>query len=112
MAPAVSGCHLGVCVHAELLQILREPGTRRTLTLGGARDRDGEIESGWLVAAGGAARYEIRGFVPRFVGRHNYADNFGMQWQKFRQTQLDSYSGHPISASRFWKATGWDAAAL
>jgi SAM-dependent methyltransferase len=25
----------------------------------------------------------------------------------FRKTQLDSYSGHAISADRFWKATGW-----
>ena len=30
-----------------------------------------------------------------------------MQWNKFRHTQFDSYSGHPISANRFWKATGW-----
>jgi SAM-dependent methyltransferase len=30
-----------------------------------------------------------------------------MQWNHFRQTQLDSFSGHPISANRFWKATGW-----
>ncbi|MEJ7759414.1 MAG: methyltransferase domain-containing protein [Gemmatimonadaceae bacterium] len=30
-----------------------------------------------------------------------------MQWNKFRQTQLDSYTGHSISANRFWKATAW-----
>jgi ubiquinone/menaquinone biosynthesis C-methylase UbiE len=30
-----------------------------------------------------------------------------MQWNRFRQTQLDQFSGHPISADRFWKATGW-----
>ncbi len=30
-----------------------------------------------------------------------------MQWNKFRQTQLDSYSGHNISKERFFKATGW-----
>jgi len=41
------------------------------------------------------------------VPESNYADNFGMQWNHFRQTQLDSYSGHPISAERFWQATGW-----
>ena len=37
----------------------------------------------------------------------NYADNFGIQWNHFRQTQLDSHSGHAISAERFWLATGW-----
>jgi SAM-dependent methyltransferase len=31
-----------------------------------------------------------------------------MQWNHFRQTQLDSYSGQPISADRFWASTGWD----
>ncbi len=45
--------------------------------------------------------------MPRFVPESNYADNFGMQWNTFRKTQLDSHSGHPVSADRFWKATGW-----
>jgi 2-polyprenyl-3-methyl-5-hydroxy-6-metoxy-1,4-benzoquinol methylase len=66
-----------------------------------------QIESGSLLCASGAHRYPIRNFIPRFVGGSNYADNFGMQWNRFRQTQLDSYSGQPISAERFWKATGW-----
>ncbi len=65
------------------------------------------VESGLLVTADGAQRYPIRNFVPRFVPESNYADNFGMQWNKFSRTQLDSYSGHPISAQRFWHATGW-----
>jgi SAM-dependent methyltransferase len=69
--------------------------------------RKGDIHSGWLVSESGQHRYPIRNFIPRFVPESNYADNFGMQWNKFRQTQLDSYSGHPISANRFWKATGW-----
>jgi 2-polyprenyl-3-methyl-5-hydroxy-6-metoxy-1,4-benzoquinol methylase len=43
------------------------------------------------------------------VPASNYADNFGMQWNRFRKTQLDSHSGQPISADRFWKATGWSS---
>ncbi len=35
-----------------------------------------------------------------------------MQWNRFRKTQLDSHSGHSISADRFWKSTGWPAAHL
>jgi SAM-dependent methyltransferase len=35
-----------------------------------------------------------------------------MQWNRFRQSQLDSHSGHPVSAERFWSATGWRAADL
>lgn len=30
-----------------------------------------------------------------------------MQWNRFARTQLDSHTGHPISAQRFWRATGW-----
>ncbi len=67
----------------------------------------GRIRDGWLVSEDGAHRYPIREFIPRFVSESNYADNFGIQWNAFRQTQLDSYSGRPISANRFWKATEW-----
>ena len=37
----------------------------------------------------------------------NYADNFGLQWNLFRQTQLDSHSGTRISEERFFKSSGW-----
>ena len=65
------------------------------------------MRTGWLVTGDGTHRYPIREFIPRFVPESNYADNFGMQWNMFRQTQLDSYSGHPISTERFWRTTGW-----
>src|SRR4051794_21881431 len=91
----------------ELLEILRCPQTGGRLVLEKPEYREERINSGWLVSEGGAHRYAIRDFIPRFVPESNYADSFGMQWNKFRQTQLDSYSGHPISANRFWKATGW-----
>jgi SAM-dependent methyltransferase len=91
----------------ELLEILRCPQTGRQLFLEEPEYQGKSIRSGSLVSEGIGHRYPIRDFIPRFVPESNYADNFGMQWNKFRQTQLDSYSGHPISANRFWKATGW-----
>ena len=91
----------------ELLEILRCPVTGQKLVLEAAEYADGQIRNAWLVTEDGRYRYPVREFIPRFVPESNYADNFGMQWNKFRQTQLDSYSGHPISADRFWKATGW-----
>ncbi len=45
--------------------------------------------------------------IPRFVPAENYASNFGFQWNRFRQTQLDSHSGVPISRDRFLRETGW-----
>jgi len=56
--------------------------------------------------------YPIKTGIPRFVPESNYADNFGLQWNHFAATQLDSNSGHPISEKRFWDSTGWDPSEL
>jgi len=66
-----------------------------------------EVKGNFLISANGENYYPVINSIPRFVDSDNYADNFGKQWNKFRQTQLDSYSGLPITANRFWKATGW-----
>ncbi|KAF0192536.1 MAG: hypothetical protein FD165_699 [Gammaproteobacteria bacterium] len=94
-------------MHLELLDILRCPNTGEALALIEPQYRGDRVYSGWLRSEKSGNRYPIREFVPRFVPEANYADNFGMQWNRFRQTQLDSYSGQTISADRFWKATGW-----
>jgi SAM-dependent methyltransferase len=36
-----------------------------------------------------------------------YADSFGLQWNRFRRTQLDRFSGTTLSRDRFFAATGW-----
>ncbi len=96
----------------ELLELLRCPQTGETLELQSPESVNGRVRAGWLVATGSGRRYPIRDFIPRFVPDSNYADNFGMQWNLFRQTQLDSHSGQSISRDRFWKATGWDPQAM
>lgn len=58
------------------------------------------------------AVFPVIGGVPRFVPAENYAGNFGLQWNRFRRTQLDSYSGVPISRERFFRQTGWAPEAL
>jgi SAM-dependent methyltransferase len=93
----------------ELLELLRCPITRQRLVVEDAENVSKDIESGWLVSEDGLHRYPVRNYIPRFVPQTNYADNFGMQWNHFRQTQLDSYSGVSISGDRFWLATGWTA---
>ena len=94
-------------MHPQLLEILRCSKSGQRLRLEKPEYLNQCIQSGWLVSEDNQHRYPIRDFIPRFVPESNYADNFGMQWNRFRQTQLDSYSGHPISAHRFWQATGW-----
>jgi SAM-dependent methyltransferase len=73
----------------EDLSSLREPDTGATLTASGD----------WLVSNSGAA-YPIVNNIPRFVSSENYAADFGAQWKRFPRTQLDSYTGHPISRDR------------
>lgn len=90
-----------------LLARFRCPKTQQSLRLEPSEVLADEIEEGWLITDDGQNRYPVRNGIPRFVPQSNYADNFGMQWNHFSKTQLDSHSGHPISAERFWKATGW-----
>jgi SAM-dependent methyltransferase len=58
------------------------------------------------------AAFPVLDGVPRFVPAENYASSFGLQWNQFRRTQLDSYSGLPISRQRFLRYTGWTEADL
>ena len=44
--------------------------------------------------------FPVIGEIPRFVAMQNYADPFGLQWNRFRSDQLDSYTG--LSISRGW----------
>jgi SAM-dependent methyltransferase len=47
----------------------------------------------------------IRG-IPRFVPGSDYADAFGIQWNAFRKTQLDSHTGTTISRDRLTRCLG------
>lgn len=58
-----------------------------------------------LVSAEGDRIPVVRG-VPRFVGGESYAGSFGIEWNRFPTTQLDSANGTTISATRFRQLTG------
>lgn len=53
-------------------------------------------------------RYSIRGGIPRFVLPGNYAAGFGLQWNAFRKTQLDSHTGTSLSHDRLRRIAGGD----
>jgi len=44
--------------------------------------------------------------IPRFVEASGYADAFGVQWLRYRRTQLDSYTGTRISRDRARRCLG------
>ena len=91
------------------LEVLVSPETGAPLKLAESAIRnDDKVEQGHLYSDDGTETYRVVDGIPRFVDETNYADNFGLQWNHFRQIQLDSFSGLSISADRFWAATGWD----
>jgi SAM-dependent methyltransferase len=45
--------------------------------------------------------------IPRFVPRKNYAESFGLQWNQFKRTQIDSELGSTRSRDRFNEETQW-----
>ncbi len=67
------------------------------------------IEAGVLLCENCRCTYPISSGIVRFVGDKTYADNFGLQWNIFRTTQLDSCSGLPISKNRFDHFTNFGA---
>lgn len=53
--------------------------------------------------------YPVRRGIPRFVPSSGYAAAFGMQWNAYRRTQLDSHTGVPLSRERARRCLGEEA---
>jgi len=51
-------------------------------------------------------RWTIQGGIPRFVGENNYAASFGVQWNKYPRTELDSFTGKSYSRDRLERCLG------
>ena len=84
----------------------RSPG----LDLAGQGPNDGAlgaVPAGQLVCRRCGASYPIVKGIPRFVRDESYAGSFGFQWNKFRQTQLDSHTGLPLSEDRLFLVSQW-----
>ena len=66
------------------------------------------IKQGKLIDHKTGKEFKIVNSIPRFLDSDkNYSDNFGLQWNKFKKTQFDSYTGLPLSGKRFWENTKW-----
>lgn len=51
-------------------------------------------------------KFPIIDKIPRFVDADSYAASFGLQWNEFRLTQLDSFTGLTISKDRLTRLLG------
>lgn len=56
-----------------------------------------------LVCKRGGTSYPIIGGIPRFVDKENYSDDFGLQWNLFKKTQLDSSTDTNLTAERLMR---------
>ncbi|REJ82307.1 MAG: class I SAM-dependent methyltransferase [Bacteroidetes bacterium] len=62
-------------------------------------------QNGHLVSPGGES-FEIVNEIPRFTPSDNYASAFGLQWNTFTRTQLDSETGLDHSLVRIERCLG------
>ncbi|MGH2553923.1 MAG: class I SAM-dependent methyltransferase [Chitinophagaceae bacterium] len=69
------------------------------------KNNDFFIQTGDTLVCGNEIHPVING-IPRFVGSGSYASLFGDQWKRYKKTQLDSYTGTPISLSRLDRCLG------
>jgi 2-polyprenyl-3-methyl-5-hydroxy-6-metoxy-1,4-benzoquinol methylase len=61
--------------------------------------------SAHLFCASGC-RVPVVAGIPRFVAEDGYATSFGLQWNRYRATQLDSHTGSTISRDRLTRCLG------
>jgi SAM-dependent methyltransferase len=94
-------------MHKSLLTILREPGTGACLDLAVARESNDRVSEGQLTSQLNGRRYPIVDGIPRFAPPENYTGSFGMQWNRFREVQIDSENGKTYSRDRFDAEAGW-----
>ena len=52
--------------------------------------------------------FPLKNGAYRLVKDDNYTENFGYQWNKFAETQVDKSSNIQLSHQRFFQQTGWD----
>ena len=62
-------------------------------------------EKDYLISQNGE-KFPIINNIPRFVPKDNYASAFGLQWNTYRTTQLDSFTGVPLSRVRLTRIVG------
>jgi SAM-dependent methyltransferase len=82
---------------ADLISHLSCPKCRQTLGITGSE----------LVCDFCTLIFPILENIPRFVPKENYAESFGLQWNHFTGTQLDSRVGTSRSEERFSNETLW-----
>lgn len=92
----------------KLLTLLRCPTCHGELACYSEKiNQKGHVVEGNLRCKTCEIHYPIVRSIPRFVSMENYASSFGYQWNKYKRTQVDTYSKNEHSENRFYAETGW-----
>lgn len=59
-----------------------------------------------FIAPSTGETFPIINNIPRFVPSDSYSNSFGIQWNRFRLTQLDSHTGLSLSRDRLTRIAG------
>lgn len=89
----------------SLLEVLRCPSCGGRLRLEAGGSSDDRIDEGRLNCETDGHTYPVLRGIPRFVPAINYAASFGLQWARFRTTQLDRFNGTRLSEQRLLAET-------
>jgi 2-polyprenyl-3-methyl-5-hydroxy-6-metoxy-1,4-benzoquinol methylase len=99
-------------MHTQVLDILICPSCRTDapLALATECETDGDVEAGTLGCAACGASYPIVNGIPRFVKQESAGfDNFAFEWNRWKTIQIDRFSGHKLSETRFLADSRWSA---
>jgi SAM-dependent methyltransferase len=66
-----------------------------------------EIMEAALECTACGKKHPVHNGIPRFVPEQSYTASFGFQWNRHRRTQLDSFTGLPISRDRLFAVSQW-----
>lgn len=93
-------------MHKGYAEQFRHADSQKKYALEVFEESDDRVKSGKLVD-NDRREIAIINYIPRFVLSGNYADSFGLQWNLFRTTQLDSYSRTNLTEDRFYSGSRW-----
>lgn len=65
-----------------------------------------EVELARELSCARGCSFPVRDGIPRFVASAGYASAFGVQWNAYRRTQLDSHTGTTVSRDRLARCLG------
>ena len=96
----------------RLIKWLACPKCNDRLQLEVSQYENNEIKAGKLICSNCNELYNIREYIPRFVEDELYSSSFGLEWNVFRLTQHDSYTGAKIFYKQFIDTTCWEMESL